>query len=213
MEVTRSMAIVMMLITVIAVPSCRQAAVPASPPPTDASPADAPPGTRLVGPLSTEDASALATMNDRLKEYFELHRKVAGTLPPLPKEATPQQIDQNQRALGRLIREHRSTARQGKIFTPEARPVIRRLLEAVFAGPDGKQLAASVMDENPTGIRLAVNGRYPDTVPLSTVPPEVLQTLPKLPEPLEYRFIGTRLILLDVPAHLVVDYIEVGLPT
>ena len=68
------------------------------------------------------------------------------------------------------------------------------------------------MDENPVSVKLAVNGRYPDEVPLSTVPPQVLAVLPKLPEELEYRFIGPRLILLDVHAHTVSDYIETVLP-
>jgi recombinational DNA repair protein RecR len=58
----------------------------------------------------------------------------------------------------------------------------------------------------------AVNGRYPDTVPLSTVPPEVLQTMPKLSEDMEYRFIGDDLILLDTHAHVIADYIENALP-
>jgi hypothetical protein len=40
------------------------------------------------------------------------------------------------------------------------------------------------------------------------VPPQVLAVLPKLPEELEYRFIGPRLILLDIHAHTVADYIE-----
>ena len=57
------------------------------------------------------------------------------------------------------------------------------------------------MDENPVdpvALKLTVNGRYPDTVPLTTIPPQVLQTLPKLTEDLEYRFIGDWLILLDI---------------
>jgi hypothetical protein len=36
----------------------------------------------------------------------------------------------------------------------------------------------------------------------------VLQTLPKLTEDLEYRFIGDSLILLDVRAHVIADFIE-----
>jgi hypothetical protein len=44
------------------------------------------------------------------------------------------------------------------------------------------------------------------------MPPQLLASLPKLPEALEYRFIGDRLILLDVHAHLVVDFIERALP-
>jgi hypothetical protein len=36
--------------------------------------------------------------------------------------------------------------------------------------------------------------------------------LPKLEETLEYRFIGRHLILLDVPAHLIVDVIDNAMP-
>jgi hypothetical protein len=71
------------------------------------------------------------------------------------------------------------------------------------------------MDENPVNpvaLKLTVNGRYPDTVPLTSIPPQVLQTLPKLSEDLEYRFIGDWLILLDVHAHLIADYIDDALP-
>src|SRR4030095_1677127 len=100
---------------------------PQAPPPTSASPAGAPAAERVVGPLSPEDAKALATMNDRIKAYIELHRQIERTLPKLPKEASPDQIDLNQRAFENLIREKRADAKPGEIFTPEARPVIKRL--------------------------------------------------------------------------------------
>lgn len=185
---------------------------PKPPPPTSASPATAPPTERVVGPLSAADAQALSTMNDRLGEYIDLHTKLERSLPKLPKDATPQQIDKNQRAFEALMRKARATAKPGDIFTPEARPIIKRLLATVFGGPEGKQLKASIMDENSTGITISVNGRYPDKVPLSSVPPEVLQTLPKLTEDMEYRFIGNRLILLDTHAHVVADFIDDALP-
>jgi hypothetical protein len=82
----------------------------------------------------------------------------------------------------------------------------------VFGGPGGAALRASIMDENPGTLKLAVNDPYPDSVPLSTVPPQVLQGLPKLPEQLEFRFIGNRLILMDLHAHLIVDLIDNALP-
>jgi hypothetical protein len=198
-----------------ALSACGNRDVPPAPPPTSASPASAPVTERVVGPLSQADAAALATMNDRLAAYIEHHRKLERSLPKLPKDATPQQIDQNQRALEKLVREARASARPGDIFTPDARPVIRRLIAAVFAGPEGKQLKASIMDENPltpATMKLKINDRYPDTVPLSTVPPQVLQTLPKLSEDLEYRFVGDWLILLDAHAHVVADFIEDVLP-
>jgi hypothetical protein len=192
--------------------ACQRNEAQPPPPVTSESPATAPPTTRVVGPLNEADAQALATMNDRLKDYLEVHEKVEGTLPKLPDEATPQQIDKNQRMFEERIREARKTAKQGDIFTAQAQPVIKRLLAAVFAGADGKQLKASIMDENPTGISIAVNGRYPDTVPISTVPPEVLQTLPKLTEDMEYRFVGDNLILLDAHAHIIADFIPNAIP-
>jgi len=196
----------------LALGACAKGDTPPAPEATASNPADARPDTRVVGPLSPQDAQALGTMNDRLKAYIELHRKLEGTLPPLPQAATPEQIDRNQRELEKLLRGARAGAKAGDIFTPEARPVIVRLLAAVFGGPDGAQLKASIMDENPVGVELAVNGRYPDDVPVSTVPPEVLQTLPQLAEDMEYRFVGDRLILMDVHAHLVADLIENALP-
>jgi len=146
---------------------------------------------------------------------MEMHTQLERSLPKLPKGATPQQIDKNQRAMEKLVREARATAKPGDIFTPEARPVIRRLLASVFGGPDGKQLKASIMDEGqaaPSAAKLTVNGRYPDAVPLTTVPPQVLQTLPKLTEDLEYRFVGDSLILLDVHAHVIADFIKDVVP-
>jgi hypothetical protein len=192
--------------------ACKGVDKPTAAPATSASPATAPPTARVVGPLSPADAQALSTMNNRVREYIDLHTKLERSLPSLPNDATPLQIDKNQRALETLVRNARVGAKPGDIFTPDARPVIKRLLTTVFGGPDGQQLKASIMDENPVGLTLAVNGRYPDTVPLSSVPPQVLQTLPKLSEDLEYRFVGDRLILLDTHAHVIADFIDDALP-
>lgn len=201
------------LLTVIAVaPGACNREVPPSPPATKASPDAAPATSRVVGPLSEADAAALATMNDGLKRYVDLHKELEKGLPKLPDDATPEQIDKNQRLLEQRVRDARKSAKAGEIFTAEAQPVIKRLLAAVFDGPEGRNLMASILDENPVGMKVTVNMRYPDTVPISTVPPEVLQTLPKLSEDMEYRFVGRHLILLDAHAHVVADYIENALP-
>ena len=209
------LAIVCVASTAFLAIACSSREQPADPPATSASPADAPPTKRVVGPLSEADAQALATMNDRIKAYVALHMKLEAGLPAFPKEATPQEIDRNQRELEKRVRAARADAKPGDIFTPEAQQVIKRLLAAVFSGPEGKELKASIMDENPVDaktLKVAVNSRYPDTVPLTTIPPEVLQTLPQLTEDLEYRFVGDWLILLDTHAHVVADYIADALP-
>jgi hypothetical protein len=168
----------------------------------------APGGQTLVN----EEAQSLASLQTRIKEYLELHNKLEGTLPPLPNDATPTQIDTHQRALARLVQDARRDAKPGDLFTKDSRGVIRGLMLRVFSGREGAKLKASVMDENPGRLRLTINSRYPDEVPLSTVPPQVLAGLPKLPEELEFRFIGRTLILLDVHAHIIVDLIDNIIP-
>jgi hypothetical protein len=136
------------------------------------------------------------------KEYLALHSKLEGTLPALPKEATPEQIDKRQRELGTLIRNARKGAKRGALFTPATEAYVKRAFAKTFSGSDGKLLKASIMDENPNLPSIVVNERYPDEVPFSTMPPEVLTVLPKLEEDIEYRFIGDRLILFDSHAHI-----------
>ena len=121
-------------------------------------------------------------------------------------------IEKHQRSLEALLKKARASAKRGDLFDPATEKMIRRALAQVFSGPEGARLKATIMDEIPTKVKLAVNTRYPDDVPVSTMPPQVLAMLPKLPEELEYRFIGARLILVDVHAHTIADYIENALP-
>ena len=152
--------------------------------------------------------SIVADFNRRIEEYIALRKRLAGTLPDLPSQPTPIQIDANQRALGALMAKGRPDAKVGDVFVPDMQAFVRGLVRRVLTGPDGPRIKASLMDENPMNVKIAVNGRYPDTVPLSTMPPDVLAALPKLPEDLEYRFVGNRLILLDVASHIIADYVE-----
>jgi len=158
-------------------------------------------------------AKALAAFQEAVKKYVTLHEQLERTLPDLPKEATPAQIDQRQRSLAALIQGARTGAAIGEIFDREARPYLRKLLYAIFTGADGKRLRMAIQEENPGEVvTLRVNGRYPDTIPFSTVPPQVLRNLPPLPEQLEYRFIDRTLILLDAHAHIIVDYMTGAVP-
>ena len=152
--------------------------------------------------------SVVSEFNRRVQQYADLRKQLAGSLDRLPNKPTPSQIDANQRALGALMAKARADAKLGDIFVPDMQTYIRGLVRRVVTGPDGGRIKASLMDENPMGVKIGINGRYPDTVPLSTMPPDILAALPKLPEELEFRFLGNRLILLDVESHLIVDYVE-----
>jgi hypothetical protein len=195
-------------------PPAADAAAPApAARPSPAAPAPAPPvETSTAAKPDAVDAPVLTEFEARVKDYTALHKKLETTLPTLSKDSSPDQIDKHQRALARLLQQARAGARPGSIFTPDVQAVVRRLMAQVFGGADGAALKASIMDENPGPIKLTVNGRYPDTVPLSTVPPQVLRGLPALPDELEFRFIGRHLILMDEHAHLIVDLIQNVLP-
>ena len=52
-----------------------------------------------------------------------------------------------------------------------------------------------------------MNATYPKGASLATMPPNVLEVLPRLPDGLEYRIVNTHLILWDVDADIVVDYV------
>lgn len=158
------------------------------------------------------DAATIADFMKRVAEYAKLHKKLDDTLQEVPREARPEQFIDHQRALARLIQRERGPAKPGDICPKAMRAIVRRLLAGVFRGPNGRQIEHSILDEYTGHIRFEVNGQYPEGVPFATVPPQILQVLPKLPDVLEYRFIGERLILLDVHAHLIVDFIERVLP-
>lgn len=164
-------------------------------------------------PRVNPDARALADFQEEIEEYLTLQKKLSSTLEAPPKDATPAQLDSYQRALGKLIQQARRGDKQGDVFEREVRAVIRKLLLGVFSGPDGRKMKMAVMEENPGQVvKLVVNGRYPDTIPLSNMPPQVLAALPHLPRELEYRFIGRTLILFDTVSHIIVDYITEAVP-
>lgn len=158
------------------------------------------------------DAQILLAFEKRLKDYVALHRKLEETLPRLPEQPTPTQVDTHQRALAQLLQRARPRAKQGDIFGPETRALIRRLIARAVSGPEGAKVLAAIAEDNPGPLRVQINGRYPDTAPRSTMPAQLLEMLPRLPEEMEYRLLGRRLVLLDSHAYVVLDYVSDALP-
>src|SRR5207253_1930731 len=99
-------------------------------------------------------------------------------------------IQDAQVALSKEIRAARAGAKPGDIFTPEIAAEFKRLLHPEAKEPPTK---AAIKDDNPGPVPFKVNEPYPDKATLSTVPPNVLEALPKLPDNIEYRFVGKHL--------------------
>jgi hypothetical protein len=163
-------------------------------------------------PKPSNDAPVVADFATRVNAYVAIHLRAERAAPTLPQEATPLQIDQTQRAMASRILAARTGATRGDIFTPEMATLVRRVLIDILSGPDGLRRRASIMDDNVTFLPLTANQRYPDDVPLTTMPPGLLKALPELPEEMEYRFIGPHLILFDQHAHIIPDFVPDALP-
>src|SRR5688572_4929444 len=67
MSASRDVVVTVAGAAVLLLVACGRNDTPAPPPATSASPGAAPATERVVGPLSADDARALATMNDRIK--------------------------------------------------------------------------------------------------------------------------------------------------
>jgi hypothetical protein len=154
------------------------------------------------------DAATIADFMKRVDAYLVLHKKVESMLQEPSGDGRPEDVVEHQRAFAKLMQKERASAKSGDIMTKPMRNVVRRLLANVFRGPEGRQIKHSILDEFTGNVPLQINSHYPENTPFSTVPPQILQGLPKLPDVLAYRFIGKRMILLDPHGRLIVDIVD-----
>jgi hypothetical protein len=162
--------------------------------------------------LTDAEKQVITEFNARVADHAALHQTLDGTLPALPGDATPEQIDQHQRELHALIASARKDAQRGEFFTPAMEALVRRALGTLLGSQRGADLKATIMDDNPGAIDVRVNDRYPDEAPVSSMPAQLLELLPKLPDELEYRFLGKRIILVCAPGNIVLDLTRNVLP-
>jgi len=156
-------------------------------------------------------AAAIARFQDRAKEYVELRNKVRSSLKaPKPSEDA-RDFTAEQQALAEGVRRARAGARAGDLFAPEVAPILRQAISEDLQERTPDERAAALKDV-PHGLVLQVNDPYPKSMPLATVPPRLLAAMPRLPDGLEYRFVGRRVILYDIVTNLVVDILDEALP-
>jgi hypothetical protein len=163
--------------------------------------------------FTAQDKAVIATFEGRVKKYINLREQRRRQLPKIPKKATPEQIEFHKTALQKLVQTQRNGAKQGDIFTPEASVLIRRIIKNEFKGRDRIELRKDVLFEAETkGVPVKVNVGYPESKEVVEMPPTLLLALPQLPEQLNYRFVGTNLLLMDKENYLIVDYMTNAIP-
>jgi hypothetical protein len=159
------------------------------------------------GPKVNPEAAVLADFQKRLADYQKLRDKASRGAAAMKTTTEPAEIKAAQQALAERIRAARADARPGDIFTPDIRTAFRRLMYPEVHGPEGGQTKAAIEEDAPKALPLKVNADYPEGEPRPTVPPNILANLPRLPQELDYRVIDKHLILHDVDANLIVDFI------
>ena len=152
------------------------------------------------------DAELLSDFKRRVYRYMRLNEKVQ-------KQGTPQRqrddIGENlvsQQAMATRIRFARHDARPGDLFTRPIAMALRRAMDPELRGLAAQGTRESIREDAPTVFVLVVNASFPEGAPRSTMPGNLLKILPPLPSGLEYRIVDTHLVLIDLDANVVVDY-------
>lgn len=152
---------------------------------------------------------ALRLFDERIQTYVALHRELEQALPALTVTTDPSSISLARAALAAALQLARPTARQGEIFHPEIDRVFRCLVAEALDGQNIERLVAGLSDDDwsvPPVLRLDVNEPYPMGA-THAVPPILLQRLPRLPAEIDYRIVNDDLVLWDVHADLVIDFL------
>jgi hypothetical protein len=151
--------------------------------------------------------AALQVFHERVESYAALHRRLApspaamtGT-DPLSKLLTRQY-------LASAVRSARRSAQQGEIFSPEIATVFRWMLADSIGELDGEHFLTALNGGVPVprGLHPTVNETY-TMLPLYRIPVDVRLGLPKIPGELDYRLAGHDLVLWDIYAGIVVDFV------
>jgi hypothetical protein len=168
---------------------------------------------RSLSPIEQE-------FENRVQAYMKVHKQAASKVPDQKEKTSPAVIEQRELAFAQAIRNARPNAQPGDIFTEESRPLFGAILKSELKGKGNQPNRDSIKEGNPKHEKapgekdpvIQVNAVYPKNSPLSSVPPDLLARLPKVPDALEYRFVGRTLILRDRDANIIVDYIREAAP-
>lgn len=158
--------------------------------------------------LPPPESPAVRQFTETTRAYAWLHRRLENTLAPLEVTANPDTINRAVQEMAAAIRAARPDARQGEFFTESVAVELRRRIADALAANDFTPWDVYAMEAadgiDPAMVPLTVNGPFP-WIYASAMFPCVRQALPELPPELQYRIVGSTLVLIDVHAGLIVD--------
>jgi len=166
---------------------------------------------RQQKPAAPAEATAIEQFESAIANYLALRNKLRAEVRGPVANSTAAQLTNASDALAGGIERARKGAQVGAIFgAPIAALIKRRIAEAVR----GEHLASTLarIDDDGKSSTPRVHRRLPVSEQMATMPPSLLKVLPTLPEELEYRIVGTFLVIRDVDASLILDYIPDAVP-
>jgi hypothetical protein len=158
------------------------------------------------------DGAAIGQFDAAIAKYLALRKRLLEEVPGPMAESTAPKLTQASDALAAAIQRARANAKPGDLFVSPVVPVIKqRVVDAVRRENLGPVLAG-IDDEDLKPAKPSIHMRFPAAAPMATMPPSLLAVLPTLPPSLEYRILGNFLVLRDVEAALILDYIPAAVP-
>jgi hypothetical protein len=165
----------------------------------------------LAGDAAAQTPSgdaAVAAFTAATREYAALHRRLERELPPLQVTPNPDVIAKAIQDMANAIRAARPTMKQGDFFTDDLGVFLRRRVAEGLATsgftPDDVRATEHAGGVDPAQVPLKVGEPF-HWIYGSAMFPCVLHALPSLPPELQYRIVGSTLVLIDVHASLIVD--------
>jgi hypothetical protein len=158
------------------------------------------------------DAAALQEFQQRIDAYLALHKQAVGKTSALKESHDTAKIQAARETLAAAIQSLRKNAKPGDVFTPAVRTSFRKVLYPKFKGREGGEVREQMEEDAADGVPLRVNGKYPEKASVTTMAPNILAQLPVLPKELEYRIVGKSLIIRDIDANLIVDFMPNAVP-
>ena len=167
----------------------------------------------LSGPaLNQQKSTPVEQFHVRVEDYLKLRKTAASELPKPKPTPSAEEIEQRKALLTSTLAAARTGVAQGSIFTPAVAAEFRRLGKLAMDGADGPRVQKSLKRAEPVQIAVRANQAYPPAAPLQSMPPTLLMGLPELPKELEYRLVGKTLVLRDIEANLIVDFLPEAIP-
>jgi hypothetical protein len=158
--------------------------------------------------LPPSDSPAVRQFTEATRAYAWLHRRAENNLAPLEVTSNPETIHRLVQDMAAAIRAARPNARQGELFTDALAVELRLRIADALAANDFTAWDVHAVEAadgiDPAMVPLRVNGPFP-WIYASAMLPCVLDALPELPPELQYRIVGSTLVLIDVHADLILD--------